>query len=148
MLMDDIFPDQSSSLIIGWQKDYHHEFIMQSEEEAWHFYQLFLVTEQVLLQCTDELWMRKCLLSSWKVFFNIYTRKGKKSYQICWSPWTIWSYQKSELVKELMKNWNANWIYLPPYSPELASIELMFRSLKAKIRVCSGEEEVYFSSQH
>ena len=57
-------------------------------------------------------------------------------------------YQKSESVKELMKNWNANWIYFPPYSPELAPIELLFRSLKAKIRVCSGEEEVYFSSQH
>ena len=55
MLMGDVFPDQSSSLIRGWQKDYHREFIMQSEEKAWHFYQLFLVTEQILLQYTDEL---------------------------------------------------------------------------------------------
>ena len=56
-------------------------------------------------------------------------------------------YQKSNQVKNLMRDWKANWVYLPPYSPELAPIELLFRSLKAKLRAHSGVEEVSISSQ-
>ena len=58
-----------------------------------------------------------------------------------------WPYQKSKLVKEKLKAWDINWIYLPPYSPELAPIELLFRSLKAKLRRCRDKEMIWLSSQ-
>ena len=56
-------------------------------------------------------------------------------------------YQKSKMVKEKLKYWKINWIYLPPYTPELAPIELLFRSLKAKLRICDAKGETRLSSQ-
>ena len=56
-------------------------------------------------------------------------------------------YQKSKIVLEKLKYWKINWIYLPPYTPELAPIELLFRSLKAKLRICDAKGETRLSSQ-
>ena len=56
-------------------------------------------------------------------------------------------YQKSNLIQSLMRDWEVSWIYLPPFSPELAPIELLFRSFKAKLRAHPCDDKVNISSQ-
>ena len=57
-------------------------------------------------------------------------------------------YQKTNKVQSVLSGRRVSTIYLPPYSPELAPIELLFRSLKAKLRKWVDQREVSFSSQH
>lgn len=52
---------------------------------------------------------------------------------------------QSTQSKRVMKSLGTNVVFLPPYSPEMAPIELMFRSLKAKIRASKKSYGVNFS---
>ena len=56
-------------------------------------------------------------------------------------------YQKSKLVQKVLREWKVNVFYLPPYSPELAPIELLFRSLKAKLKRRKEQMNISFNSQ-
>ena len=56
-------------------------------------------------------------------------------------------YQKTKWVKEVLLEWKANAIYIPPYSPELAPVELLFRSLKAKMKKVKWIKSVSIISQ-
>ena len=57
-------------------------------------------------------------------------------------------YQASNSAKDKLKRWKINALYLPPYWPELAPVELLFRSLKAKLRCYREREQVKFLSQN
>ena len=57
-------------------------------------------------------------------------------------------YQASNSTKDKLKRWKINTLYLPPYWPELAPVELLFRSLKSKLRCHREKEHVNFLSQN
>ena len=56
-------------------------------------------------------------------------------------------YQKTKRIKMMLADWRVKVFYLVPYSPELAPIELLFRSLKAKLRRCWDQSEISLTSQ-
>ena len=57
-------------------------------------------------------------------------------------------YQKSKLVHEKLKDWRLNVLYLPPYTPEFAPIELLFRSIKAKLKMHREKQWLSLKSQN
>ena len=56
-------------------------------------------------------------------------------------------YQTSGSTKDKLREWKVNVLYLPPYCPELAPVELMFRSLKSKLRSFRSNESISYLSQ-
>ena len=56
-------------------------------------------------------------------------------------------YQKAKLVQKVLTEWKVNVLYLPPYSPELAPIELLFRGLKAKLKRRKEQMNISFNSK-
>ena len=61
--MDDAFQDQPSNDILGYPREYHHEFIMEDILVARHSYQQLQLMELVLLQFIDEQLILKFLFT-------------------------------------------------------------------------------------
>ena len=56
-------------------------------------------------------------------------------------------YQTAYQTKDKLRTWGVNILYLPPYWPELAPVELMFRSIKAKLKMVRERECIKYISQ-
>ena len=56
-------------------------------------------------------------------------------------------YQISDLTKNKLKTLGVNALYLPPYWPELAPVEFLFRSIKAKLRQVKERKCIKFLSK-
>ena len=56
-------------------------------------------------------------------------------------------YQASGSTKDKLREWKVYILYLPPYWPELAPVELMFRSLKSKLKSFRRKESICYLSQ-
>ena len=56
-------------------------------------------------------------------------------------------YQTARSTREKLRKWRVNVLYLPPYWPELAPVELMFRSLKSKLKSFKEKESINYWSQ-
>ena len=56
-------------------------------------------------------------------------------------------YQTSNSTIDQLKKWRINVLYLPPYWPELAPVELMFRSLKSKLKSIRERKCIKYWSQ-
>ena len=56
-------------------------------------------------------------------------------------------YHWSKITNERMKNLNLNILFLPPYSPILAPIEIFFKLVKSKIRSSKIAKGVNFSNK-
>ena len=69
-----------------------------------------------------------------KSLFEYYS---KRIIRDCWEVLVIMDncpYQTSNSTIDQLKKWRINALYLPPYWQELAPVELMFRSLKSKLK--------------
>ena len=56
-------------------------------------------------------------------------------------------YQTAKSTREKLRKCRVNVLYLPPYWPELAPVELMFRSLKSKLKSFKDKESINYWSQ-
>ena len=69
-----------------------------------------------------EFYLKK--LNCWLVSKDLF------GYQKLWLTLDNWSYHKGKKIVKLMRSFNWNTLFLPPYSPSLAPIELAFGYLK------------------
>ena len=56
-------------------------------------------------------------------------------------------YQTARSTREMLRKRRVNVLYLPPYWPELAPVELMSRSLKSKPKSFKEKESINYWSQ-
>ena len=51
----------------------------------------------------------------------------------------------SKITMKTIEKIKFNWMYLPPYSPMLAPVELLFRAIKNKMRTILHQQEIWFN---